>query len=383
MSEHKKVVLIVDDEPGMRDMLRWSLDGAKFEVKLARDGREALAILALGGVDVVVTDLTMPNLDGFEFLEAMKARPSRTAVIVITGFATVEMAVHAMRLGAADVLLKPFDSQELENRIREVIFKERDMRIRNDDELMKRKTLRSTLAAAWVAALFLSAAAAFAQEQISHVVIGRLTHPKDVWMLHSNWEQAAPRWRDSSQDTVASDIDVEYGVTDDLTLGAGMSAADASRGQTRFDLATVEAAYMLPVSYLQVAPDIQATLSTRGLAPQWEFRLPVMKNIGMWSLLGHASLTREAGPSGLMTGHELEVWSMRRLGLASVAGIGWNYSNTKRHMIEFPMGGAVGQNIFLAIEPMFGLTPSSADFALRVQLHFIYGPYSFGAWSME
>ena len=119
MQNLRKVVLIVDDEPGMRDMLRWSLDGEAFDVILACDGEEASALLAAGGVDMVLTDVTMPRLGGFAVLEA--AGRAGTPAIVMTGFGTVEMAVHAMQRGASDFLLKPFDAARLRERIVEML----------------------------------------------------------------------------------------------------------------------------------------------------------------------------------------------------------------------------------------------------------------------
>jgi two-component system response regulator AtoC len=116
----KKVILVVDDEQGMRDMLRLHLGEAGFEIKLARDGLEAKKLLAEGTVDLVITDLSMPNFDGFALLEyarGIKGAP----IMIVTGFGTVEMAVHAMRLGAADFLLKPFDLGLLARRITEII----------------------------------------------------------------------------------------------------------------------------------------------------------------------------------------------------------------------------------------------------------------------
>lgn len=117
----RKVVLVVDDEAGMRDMLRWTLEESAFHIVLARDGEEAAALLAAGGVDLVVTDITMPRLGGFGVLEAAAGTSPRTPVIVMTGFGTVEMAVHAMKRGASDFLLKPFDAGRLAARIWETL----------------------------------------------------------------------------------------------------------------------------------------------------------------------------------------------------------------------------------------------------------------------
>ena len=120
MDKSRKVVLVVDDEVGMREMLSWLL-GKEYDVVAASDGVEGAARIAAGGVDIVVTDVTMPRLGGFGVLEAAAGTFPRTPAIVMTGFGTVEMAVQAMRQGASDFLLKPFDAQVLADRIQETL----------------------------------------------------------------------------------------------------------------------------------------------------------------------------------------------------------------------------------------------------------------------
>lgn len=120
----ERLILVVDDEAGMRDMLRWYLAGDGYRIEVARDGAEALEILEREPVDLVVTDLTMPRADGFRVIEGARGRERPTAVIAITGFGTVESAVLAMRRGAADFILKPFDPEVLARRIRETLEEE-------------------------------------------------------------------------------------------------------------------------------------------------------------------------------------------------------------------------------------------------------------------
>jgi len=86
--------------------------------------RSAGALIAAGGVDLVVTDVAMPRLGGYDVLAAAAGTRPRTPAIVMTGFGTVEMAVLAMRRGAADFLLKPFDVRLLAARIRETLTEE-------------------------------------------------------------------------------------------------------------------------------------------------------------------------------------------------------------------------------------------------------------------
>lgn len=114
-------LLLVDDEPGMLDMLRWALCRQGYELSQARDGEAALRRLDEGGVDLVITDLTMPQQGGLDLLRALARRPASPPVIVVTGFGTVETAVEAMRLGARDFLLKPYDLDLLLARVRECL----------------------------------------------------------------------------------------------------------------------------------------------------------------------------------------------------------------------------------------------------------------------
>ena len=101
-------ILVVDDKENILKLFRKILaDG--YEVTTASDGARALALLAAEDFDAVVTDIRMPRAGGFEVLEAVKSRGSSTEVVMMTGHATVEDAVRALKTGAYDYLVKPFD----------------------------------------------------------------------------------------------------------------------------------------------------------------------------------------------------------------------------------------------------------------------------------
>lgn len=114
-----RMILVVDDELGMRDMLGWFLSQLGYRIKVAQNGAEAAAIVAQGGVDVVVSDVTMPLSNGLALLRSVKDSSPGVAVILMTGFGSVETAVHAMKMGASDFLLKPFDPEILARKIEE------------------------------------------------------------------------------------------------------------------------------------------------------------------------------------------------------------------------------------------------------------------------
>jgi two-component system response regulator PilR (NtrC family) len=108
-------VLVVDDEQSMRDFLAIALKRAGHEVTTTGSGADAVRLLADGRpFEVVITDLTMPGVDGMEVLRQGMSVPNPPAMIMITAYATTDTAVQAMKLGAYDYLLKPFKVDEIE-----------------------------------------------------------------------------------------------------------------------------------------------------------------------------------------------------------------------------------------------------------------------------
>jgi CheY-like chemotaxis protein len=93
-------VLIVDDNEDVRQILSWRLRRAGFDVSGAPDGRTGLALLRAGHWDLVLLDLLMPEMDGFEFLAAVQTDPLKPPVVVITQYDDPESCRRAMALGA-------------------------------------------------------------------------------------------------------------------------------------------------------------------------------------------------------------------------------------------------------------------------------------------
>ncbi len=124
-------VLVVDDESHMRRVLEIMLKQLGHRVLSAGDGAQALEVLEREKVDLVVTDLRMPVLDGIGLLAAMVSRAMGIPAIVMTAQGSIATAVEAMKLGAQDYLLRPFDMDVLELSIQRVLSRER-LRIEND-----------------------------------------------------------------------------------------------------------------------------------------------------------------------------------------------------------------------------------------------------------
>jgi len=106
-------VLIVDDEEQMRDLLAKILEKNGFQVSMAGDGNQALALLEKEPVDLVVTDVRMPGMDGMEALKAIKELSPEVVVIIMTAFGSIDQAVQAVKEGAYDYISKPFKIDEM------------------------------------------------------------------------------------------------------------------------------------------------------------------------------------------------------------------------------------------------------------------------------
>ena len=106
-------ILVVDDEANMRKILGAMLAQAGYDVMAAGDGVEALEVLAAHHIDVVVTDLRMPRLDGMGLLQKLRLASPTLPVIIITAHGTIEAAVQALKHGAFDFITKPFETIEL------------------------------------------------------------------------------------------------------------------------------------------------------------------------------------------------------------------------------------------------------------------------------
>lgn len=126
----KTRILVVDDELSMREFISILLEREGYEVLTAADAATALSRLAASDIDLVISDVQMPGLNGLELLTRIKAETPETAVLMITAFSTAEQAVEAMKLGAYDYLAKPFKVDEIKILVRNALEK-RDLQREN------------------------------------------------------------------------------------------------------------------------------------------------------------------------------------------------------------------------------------------------------------
>ncbi|HON88472.1 MAG TPA: sigma-54 dependent transcriptional regulator [Spirochaetia bacterium] len=109
----KYTILIADDEKNIRNGIAEYLEAEGYETLTAEDGKEAISIINKGSVDLVITDLKMPNVNGMEVLNYVVSHFPTMPVIILTGHGTVEDAVQAMRIGAFDFISKPLNLEHL------------------------------------------------------------------------------------------------------------------------------------------------------------------------------------------------------------------------------------------------------------------------------
>ncbi|MFZ5517399.1 MAG: response regulator [Candidatus Zhuqueibacterota bacterium] len=127
-------ILIVDDEPDISTLLKRYFEKTGYDVSTAIDGREAVEIAAKVNPDLVLLDIQLPVLDGFEVLEEFKKRGVETRVVMFSGyFKDRDTAIRCIRNGACDFITKPVDIKELSNKIKKYILVEKTINLQIAD----------------------------------------------------------------------------------------------------------------------------------------------------------------------------------------------------------------------------------------------------------
>lgn len=131
----KYQVLVVDDEPLIRESLYEILRIEGYRVQMAASGEDALNLIERNHIDVVVTDMKLPKMNGIELLEGSRKTESTAEFILITGYGSIETAVEAMKKGAYDYITKPINDHEIKAIIRKIV--EKKALIQENEELRR------------------------------------------------------------------------------------------------------------------------------------------------------------------------------------------------------------------------------------------------------
>ncbi len=123
-SNTEKVILVIDDDPGIRSALENILGNNGYIVVDAKNGRDGLSVLSQAHVDLVITDIFMPSMDGLEFIRAIRKEKSDLKILAMSGggqMKLMESLDWAKSFGATDILEKPFTHEELLEKIKMIL----------------------------------------------------------------------------------------------------------------------------------------------------------------------------------------------------------------------------------------------------------------------
>ena len=136
MSDKATRILFVDDDVVTGRVMQRNCDNAQYKCKVFQNAQECLKTFSADGADVVITDLRMPGMNGFDLLSELRNIDQDVPILVMTGYSSVENAVEAMKRGASDFIKKPFDFSELRLLMERAL---KNARLRNENKLLKRQ----------------------------------------------------------------------------------------------------------------------------------------------------------------------------------------------------------------------------------------------------
>lgn len=129
-------IIFVDDDPKAGELMQRFSEGADYQCRIFQSPQQALACFRSDGADLVVTDLSMPEMSGTELLAAIREENTEVPVVIVTGYSSLDSAIDALRLGATDFIKKPFDMDELRLLIERTL---KHRQIQNENRLLKRQ----------------------------------------------------------------------------------------------------------------------------------------------------------------------------------------------------------------------------------------------------
>lgn len=126
--EPKPRIIVVDDEPMILELFKAILDTGEYELATADDAEAAIVAFDAAPFDLVITDKNLPGMNGMDLMRAVRERRPETAVIVVTGYASMASAIEAVNLGASAYLEKPFDTEEVLQLVKKQIAKQGNLK---------------------------------------------------------------------------------------------------------------------------------------------------------------------------------------------------------------------------------------------------------------
>jgi FixJ family two-component response regulator len=143
-SKRQPAIFVVDDDEAMRDSIHWLLESVNLETRMFASASDFVASCDPDDEGCLLLDIRMPGMSGMELLESLKYSGITLPVIIITGHGDVPMAVRALKHGAFDFIQKPFNAQELLNRVNAALEMDRNNR-RRSSEIERRRAYFASL----------------------------------------------------------------------------------------------------------------------------------------------------------------------------------------------------------------------------------------------
>jgi two-component system nitrogen regulation response regulator GlnG len=182
MKKHAADILIVDDEQPFRTVLSSIIEEEGFKTSVAQDGDTALRMIRRDPPDIMLTDVKMPGMDGWELLRKAKDLDPDLPVVMVTGFADIPGAVGAIKVGAHDYLAKPFDNYEVIRVVRRALA-ERELKrkmLELSSRLQENLSLREIMGPSDAVARLISEVNRVAKSDFAVVIIGETGSGKEV-----------------------------------------------------------------------------------------------------------------------------------------------------------------------------------------------------------
>jgi len=136
MSDKQTKIFFVDDDLVTGRVMKRNCDNANYSCSVYQNGQDCLTAFKKSNADIVITDLRMPGMNGFELLSELRSIDENIPVLVMTGYSSVENAVEAMKRGATDFIKKPFDFTELKLMLDRTM---KNVHLKNENKLLKRR----------------------------------------------------------------------------------------------------------------------------------------------------------------------------------------------------------------------------------------------------
>jgi hypothetical protein len=218
---------------------------------------------------------------------------------------------------------------------------------------------------------------------MARIVQGRTTYAKGASVMNLSYDQASPRWSDTTKDTVQSEVEVEHAFTDRLDLSVDAQTQEARRNQLHADRFSLESDYRILDAPFQAAPRIGIAPSIRGDGLQFEVGSTQLKNFDEWTLMldYEAEFAQTPGRTSFaILQHQFETGVFYRFSLRGLTGTTWEYDTKGESQAALVLGGSISKNVFLGIKQQFPLNRKTPSSESNLLLSFYFGPAALAGW---